>query len=109
MRPCADCPFLRSTPLVGSADWLQDVYIAHVKDPFFNHSCHKTDPNADGYVKGKRRECGGHQQMIMNERDETPGMGGVYNSVRELIETYLTHWLGEKELNKIKRKVLGNV
>jgi hypothetical protein len=93
MKACSDCPFMRSSPLVGATDWLEDVIKRNHMDQYFEHSCHKTDPNADGYIGGKKRECKGHLQIIMNKSDKTPGKGGVYNSINELAETYFKHWL----------------
>ncbi len=102
-NPCNECPFLKSTPLVGAPDWLKDVFAAVKEDPFFVHSCHQTDPRADGF-KGikKNRECAGNIFMMINEIDKTPGRNGVYSSYIELIETYLVHWLGEEKLNKLR-------
>lgn len=105
MKPCNDCPFMKSSPLAGAPDWLQDVMMMHAKDEFFSHTCHKTDPNADGYVGGKKkRECKGHLMMIMNDFDKTPGKDGTYDSIEELIETYLRHWLPNGGYEEMKAK-----
>ncbi|MGE0525866.1 MAG: hypothetical protein AB7G93_09650 [Bdellovibrionales bacterium] len=105
MKPCNECPFVKASPLDGSPDWLRDVFEFSRKDEYFYHTCHKTDPNADGFVGGKKkRECAGHLQMMFNEMEGTPGEGGVYESIDALIYTYLQHWLGDEELNKIKRE-----
>lgn len=107
MKPCNDCPFLKSSPLQGAPDWLEDVMKHHHADPYFTHSCHKTDPRADGFVGGKKsRECAGHLMMIINDNDGTPGKGGVYRSIEELIERYLVKWLGRKKFEKMKLKSL---
>lgn len=103
-KPCNDCPFLKATPLAGSPDWLRDVMEVGRRNPFFTHSCHKTDPQACGYVGKKSRECAGHLRMIFNDLDKTPGLGGVYDNRDQLIETYLISWLGEKEFNSYKRR-----
>lgn len=103
-KPCNDCPFMKSTPLVGAPDWLEDILFALQFKKKFEHSCHKTDPKADGYVKGQARQCMGHMTMIVNEIEGTPGKGGVYSSLKELIETYLRHWLGDAKFEKMKRK-----
>lgn len=92
MRPCGDCPFMKSSPLAGSPDWLRDILEYHVKDQYFEHTCHKTDPKADGYVGGKKRECKGHLFVIMNEHDKTPGKSGVYDSIEQMAKTYMDHW-----------------
>lgn len=111
MKSCNDCPFMKSSPLNGSPDWLKDVMRFHHADPYFSHSCHKTDPGADGFVPGKKnlkkRECAGHLAMICNDHLKTPGKGGVYDSISQLIETYLRHWLGDAEFEAMKRKAKG--
>lgn len=104
MKTCSDCPFVKSSPLVGSHEWLEDIIKIGARDPYFKHSCHKTDPNADGYVGGKKkRECKGHMKMMFNEMDGTPGKGGVYDNRKHLILTYLKHWLGENEFLRIEQ------
>lgn len=103
-KPCSDCPFIKATPLEGSPDWLRDVMEIGRINPFFTHSCHKTDPKADGFSGAKKQvECAGHISMIMNDVDKTPGKGGVYESRDQLIETYLTHWLGSEHVEAMKR------
>ena len=92
MKPCNDCPFYKKSPLVGSPDWLTDVFNGSLRRDGFKHTCHKTDPNADGYVGGKTRKCVGYLTMRMNEYDNTPGKGGVYRSIRELLAAYLKKW-----------------
>ena len=102
-KPCKECPFVKATSLAGAPDWLEDVMKLGMTGKDFTHSCHITDPDADGFRGGKKRECTGHVHMIMNEHDKTPGRGGVYNSYRELTETYLRHWLGNAKYEKMKR------
>lgn len=105
MKPCTDCPFKVSSSLEGSPEWLKDIVKIRKLggEEYGSHSCHQTDPNADGY-KGskKKRECMGYLTMIMNKYDETPGKGGVYDSLDSLIERYLRHWLGDKEFENLK-------
>lgn len=76
----------------------------HYTNKYFQHTCHKTDPNADGYIGGKVRECRGHIQMMMNEWNKTPGRGGVYDKVPELIETYPRNWLGNEQYEDLKQR-----
>lgn len=103
-KPCSDCPFKKDSPLAGSPDWLEDILNYRKENRYFEHSCHKTDPNADGYSGGKKKlECAGHLQVMFNLMDGTPGKGGVYKSLDEMIETYLRHWLGNEEFEKLKR------
>lgn len=104
MKACKDCPFKRSSPLNGSPEWLKDVLELNAKDPFFHHTCHKTDPKADGYVGGEKvMECGGHVQMMMNEIDGTHGKGGVYFSIKDMGREYLKHWQKELDSRKSER------
>lgn len=103
MKPCNTCPFVKAHRLDGSPDWLRDVINFRRKDPFFSHTCHKTDPKADGYVGAKKaRECAGHLMIMFNQMEGTPGRGGVYNSHDEMIERYLRKFLGDKEFEKIR-------
>lgn len=92
MRPCSDCPFMKSSPLDGSPDWLRDVLEHHTQNKFFRHTCHKTDPKADGYVNGEAKECRGHIQMQLNEWEHRPGRGGAYGSITEMAKAYLNKW-----------------
>jgi Arc/MetJ-type ribon-helix-helix transcriptional regulator len=105
-KPCNECPFLKATPLIGAPDWLKDILKFGRENPFFEHSCHKTDPLADGFAGAKeKRGCAGHLTMLVNEIDGTPGQGGVYRSRDELIETYLVHWLGREQFEEIRKAV----
>lgn len=101
MKHCSDCPFVRKNPLNGSPEWLRDVLTLSEKNPYFTHTCHKTDPNADGFVGGSKVvECKGHLQIIFNEMDSTPSKGGVYNSIKEMGRAYLAHWQAELDRRK---------
>lgn len=93
MKACNDCPFMKSSPLSGAPDWLTDVLKMTAKDEYFRHTCHKTDPNADGYNGAKKiRECAGHLMMMMNVFDKTPGHGGVYDSIEQMARVYCDKW-----------------
>lgn len=75
----------------------------HDKDQYFRHTCHKTDPNADGYAGAKEvQECKGHIQIMMNEFDGTPGKGGVYDSIFAMVEKYLRHWLSDQKFEQMR-------
>lgn len=66
MKACNSCPFLKGTENLGAVDWLQDV-MAGIKRQCLSHSCHKTDPKADGYVGhkvGKGSVCVGFLGMM---------------------------------------------
>ena len=93
MKPCGDCPFVKKTPLDGAPDWVTEVINLDRENPYFHHSCHKTDPNADGYKGAKKKtHCSGHMQMMFNSIDGTPGKGGVYESIVHLGLAYAEHY-----------------
>ncbi len=93
MKSCNDCPFMKSSPLAGSPEWLNDVLLHAKNNPTFTHTCHKTDPKADGYNGSKEvRECRGHVRMLMNGFDRTPGQGGVWESYLEMAIAYAKKW-----------------
>ena len=103
LKPCGDCPFVRATPLDGAPDWLEDVMRLGQANPYFEHSCHKTDPKADGFAGAKKtRECAGHLRMMLNQFEKTPGKGGVYESLDKLIEAYLVHWAGKEKICEMR-------
>lgn len=54
-RPCADCPFRRSTPWHEGVACSTIDYFHSIEAHTFSHSCHKTDSRADS-VEGKRYE-----------------------------------------------------
>ncbi len=94
---------MKRTPLVGAPDWLEDIIKLHKTNPYFTHSCHKTDPMADGFNGARKKiDCAGHTRIMMNDIDETPGKGGVYKSLEQLIERYLRHWLGSAKYEEIR-------
>lgn len=104
-KPCDDCPFVKKNPLNGSPEWLADVIKFMKANKYFTHTCHKTDPNADGYNGSKKVvECAGHLRVLFNEMDGTPGKGGVYDSHMHMAETYLRSWLGDSEYEKLRAK-----
>lgn len=55
-KQCADCPFHKRSPLNGSADWFVDV-MRGWKNDNLDHTCHVTDPKADGYKGGTKKQC----------------------------------------------------
>lgn len=62
IKPCATCPFRKDTANYGRIDYLQDVFVGVFIRKSIRHTCHKTDPKADGYVNHtptKRSVCWG--------------------------------------------------
>jgi hypothetical protein len=65
-KPCATCPFRKDIPLDGAPDWATDVLLGFRRGNL-SHTCHKSDPKADGYVGGKRKQhCIGMLGMMKN-------------------------------------------
>ena len=92
MKPCNDCPFKVSSGFEGAPDWLEDVMKAH-RAGNLSHSCHKTDPEADGFAGAPiKRECVGLLTIEMNDYDGTPGKDGVWISIMDMAKAYLKHW-----------------
>lgn len=54
-KPCTTCPFRKDIPLDGAPDWVLDV-LRGFHQGNLSHSCHNTDPKADGYKGGKRKQ-----------------------------------------------------
>lgn len=104
-KPCNDCPFMKSSPMNGSPEWLKDVLMLHDKSPYFRHTCHKTDPNADGYTgtKAKVMPCQGHLEMMMNEINGTPGKNGTYLSIKDMGLAYINTWQRELDQRRSKK------
>ena len=102
-KTCNTCPFVKAHKLEGSPEWLGDVIKAMKVNKYFTHTCHKTDPVADGYIGSKKViECQGHLRILFNEMDDTPGKGGVYESHQAMAEKYLRTWLGDDEYIRLK-------
>lgn len=68
MKPCNTCPFLKNSTNFGCREWLIDVAKLVLMKKTDSHTCHKTDPNADGYVKGNgKKMCDGIKMIAVNE------------------------------------------
>ena len=79
IKPCTTCPFRKDKPNWGNLEWLEDVIkgLNLIKKDMggFQHTCHKTDPKADGYLghkEGKDSICYGMVAMIKNEMNDCP-------------------------------------
>ena len=71
MKPCRTCPFLENSENYGNSDWFIDVCEQLEKEQL-THSCHRTDPRADGYVNhkdGKDSICWGAVGMLKAEKN----------------------------------------
>lgn len=119
-KACNDCPFMKSSPLAGAPDWLEDVAFGFIRESLA-HSCHKTDPGACGFVGGKAKQhCMGLLGMMKNmgvcySRDAIVAMAqgdldwskvptaGAYRSILELVTAYRDHYSSELS----RRKLIG--
>lgn len=80
-KPCDSCPFRSDIPLVGAPDWAHDV-LTGIRRGNLAHSCHKTDPKADGFKGTKKTyHCMGFLGLMKN-MDQTPGSDAVMAMVR---------------------------
>ncbi len=68
-RACSTCPFVRGTTNIGSAEWLREI-IEMFKGPSGSHTCHRSDPQADGYIAGQPHQCVGFLALTRNEGDK---------------------------------------
>lgn len=67
-KPCDTCPFKKGTDNYGAADWFIDVCNGIMRGEL-NHTCHKSDPKADGYKGAKEiQHCTGFLGMMKNSR-----------------------------------------
>lgn len=69
-RPCAECPFKKTTPLHRGVALNLDTLAESLRDETFAHSCHRTDSRSD-YRQAKRyrgeiQHCAG--ALIMMEK-----------------------------------------
>lgn len=83
-RPCDDCPFRKNAPMHnGIIRALPEMAKAY-KKKWLVHSCHKTDPRADGYtglVENKIQHCAGMMAMYKKEFDDVTYPAVLYGKV----------------------------
>lgn len=72
-RPCGNCPFRSDRTDIledASPDWAEET-LQILSDPYLSgHSCHKTDPTADGFnpdYKGPTEHCAGISILLKRE------------------------------------------
>lgn len=101
MKPCNDCPFIVKTPLAGSPDWALDVLLRYKTQSLgFKHTCHKTDPVADGFVGGKAvRQCAGFARIKTNEAAGIQVFKDAYPTIMAMLNRYVEHW---KQIGLVK-------
>lgn len=68
-NPCADCPFLKTSPYHNGVASSLPTYVDSIRDGSFLHTCHKTDnrESCDGprNWKGKVQHCTGAILMLL--------------------------------------------
>lgn len=85
-KPCDTCPFVKTNKTVGRADWFEDVLGGYMRESL-EHTCHKTDPLADFYVGGDRKQhCVGILGMMKKQNDI------ISPSARKAIEDGRLDW-----------------
>ncbi len=116
-KPCETCPFRKDIPLDGAPDWALDVLRGFDRGNI-SHTCHKSDPNADGFKGGKRKQhCIGIlgmmkkmdtcisaeaiSAMVTGDLDwgEVP-TDNCWNSVKEMCFAYLEKYRSEGLINE---------
>lgn len=66
-KPCSTCPFVKNSQNEGAPDWFNDV-IYGIMGGSLVHSCHRTDPKADGFVGTEEvQHCVGFLGMMKQE------------------------------------------
>lgn len=66
---CKTCPFRKKAKIIGSREYLIDVF-GLLYHGSLKHSCHRTDPKADGYVGGETKQCLGILKVADNDAGE---------------------------------------
>ena len=81
--PSDDCPFRRDAPAhVGIASAIPG-YFNNFQKGDFSHSCHKTDPAAEGYVRGNEtvQHCAGALMFLV--RADLPLQKPCFNALND--------------------------
>lgn len=72
-KPCADCPFLESTPKHSGVLESLSEYYTSVENKRFIHTCHKTDSRADSEegkkYRGQTQHCAGALALMKNDTE----------------------------------------
>jgi len=99
MKPCNTCPFLTDSTNFGCREWVIDVARLYVHGKTEAHTCHKTDPNADGYVKGDgEKKCDGIKMIGINDKTGVHIHKSVPKSFMDFFERYA-----------IKMRIMGDL
>lgn len=111
-KPCDSCPFRKDVPLIGAPDWVLDVAKGFAAKSL-SHSCHKSDPNADGFVGGKRKQhcigilgvmknmgdCYSHDAIMALVRGELEWESvpteNCWGDIKEMLKAYLEKYRAE--------------
>ena len=69
---CKECPFTKGAPMHAGIVKALPEYHSRIERSVFSHSCHRTDPNADGYdfnYKGMIQHCAGATILCFKDKD----------------------------------------
>lgn len=107
--PCADCPFRSDAKMHNGVFKDLPKMVRMHEDGRLAHTCHKTDPRADGYVEGYSgpvQHCGGMLAMIAADpasmgafhrravvlgrwKPEKMDLSNVFRSWRDMVNKYI--------------------
>lgn len=103
MNPCKTCPFLKDSKNYGSVDWLEDVFHLLQRENT-SHTCHSTDPIADGYIGGNKRMCDGIKMLKINQDSNLHLHKKAFRNYKEFFNAQLfaiqTEILKTKKVNE---------
>ena len=108
LSPCNDCPFKKNAPFHNGIVKDLPQYIKDMDKGEFAHTCHKTDPRADGYKEGyaeRPQHCVGAIHMLKLEEiqpgtleflcrdidgfDKLKGGDDCFKNKKEMIRHYI--------------------
>jgi hypothetical protein len=82
VRPCDDCPFRKDVPPEDGIGGNIPSMFADIDMGRFTHTCHKTDPRADGFIpthEGPIQHCAG--AIIMMLKSNIPPGGTLLGAI----------------------------
>jgi hypothetical protein len=91
VKPCSTCPFVIGSTNHGSPDWLKDVLGLAIHNKG-KHTCHRSDPKADGYIKGQPIDCSGFEMLKVNNDVGVYVNKNVFRNFREFFISYLERY-----------------
>ena len=121
-EPCLDCPFRTDSPFHSGIAKELPRLTESIDEGNLVHSCHKTDPRADGFTKldkGKIQHCAGMMIMEIKDKEDVTmpmllygkldydnhGMdmdAPVFNNIQDMVDKYIE--MAEDKKNRLKRE-----